>query len=252
MTGLSILTHSIRLVFGNLGQAIRVFGIPYVLLVALQFIPNPDDTSLGGGWFASILFFFLILLAAIFLFSWMAVAWHRYILLGEATSGILPLFRRDQWASYIRRSLVLTLCTFMISAVVGMAWYFLGSYAPPWLAVIIGFVAIIALLVTSYRLCVMLPASAVGHKMSLGDAWSATRGYNATIVAVVFLSTIAAVLLTGGAALFVGMPALSIAWLTLTGWITTVVGVTILTTLYGHIVEGRPIGGSASSDLAEA
>jgi hypothetical protein len=88
----------------------------------------------------------------------------------------------------------------------------------------------------------MLPAAALGQKLSLGDAWQATKGESGTIV------TLA--LIVVGASVIIQLPSwlnddptsiINIVYSLVVNWFATIIGISVLTTLYGHFVEKRPI-----------
>ena len=119
---LHIIRHALRMIFGNFGQALRVSIGPFLILLVcaypittiqigeifLTFVPDPFATDIGGR--ASpvnpVVFLYLVFLifVALFVFGWVAVAWHRFILL-EEYHGLLPAAAGRPIWPYVWRSL---------------------------------------------------------------------------------------------------------------------------------------------------
>ena len=105
MIGWQIFVHALRMVFGNFKQVLQITIGPALIAVAAMIVmalmtrgssepvyygaegPPPD---LGGGLVLPVLVAFLIVFA---IFLWVAVAWHRYVLLEEYPNGLLPTLK---------------------------------------------------------------------------------------------------------------------------------------------------------------
>jgi hypothetical protein len=105
--------------------------------------------------------------------------------------------------------------------------------------------ALAAALIVGYRFAPLLPASAVGQPLTFGAAWEATKGATSAIVVLAIVSAVASFVIDLPALVLglAGPPGhiLGLIWMLGTGWVKMLVGVSILTTLYGHYVEGRAI-----------
>jgi hypothetical protein len=89
------------------------------------------------------------------------------------------------------------------------------------------------------RFGIVLPATAVGRPMGFGEAWRATSPYGNAILG----SAVILVLINIGISL-VGaiLPApLAVLLTVAANWVILMVGISILTTLYGVIVERRTL-----------
>ena len=93
-----------------------------------------------------------------------------------------------------------------------------------------------------FRLSPVLPAIAVGQDMSFGDALAATRDSGATLFGLAGLMILGSLLLQMPTILS-GDPGsvISLVYGIVVGWFATMIGVSLLTTVYGHYVEGRAI-----------
>jgi len=245
--GMSLFVHSIRLVFSHLHEALRISGLIYISLslaygIAKLTFPNPS-TSTGIPWWMLPAPFI-----AIPLYLWIAVGWHRFILLDEQPNIAVPRFVGDRILAYFGYSFLVGLILFGVGFIFGFVFFFLTALAQGSELAASGsmLLLMVASLVCANRLAPLLPASAIGRSISVGTAWAATSKGNGAIIVLSLLSAVAAFVVDLPANLLVTMPSgaiLALIWLTITGWLKLMVGASILTTIYGHYVEGRPIGG---------
>lgn len=249
MKGLHIFTHSVRLVFSNLGYALRVSLVLYLLQVAGQvarFINPPQMQDIDGMpmpvmdpglAMQSLVFGILALISSL----WIAVAWHRFVLAEEYPSGWLPRWHGSNMLSYLLRSLLLAILIGLAVTIAAVPFGFIAMGLPglAWLlpVAMIGFGAYLFL-----RLAVMLPAAALGEKMPLSEAWAATRGESDTLISLSVIVVLASFLiqlptiLNGDPGSFINL-----IYGLVVNWFATIIGISVLTTLYGHFIEKRPI-----------
>lgn len=243
------------MIFNNFGQALRASVGPYVLLIAVSaligavaFSGNTNlpavlsgvvpPEALTGNFLQLFAGLFAIIVVVIFVSAWVAVSWHRFILL-EEYSGILPaLSGRPIW-SYVGRTL---LCILVITVLAACGLLLLSLVPGVVLGVIFALILMAFLSVVWFRIGVSLPAVAVGKPVGMGDAWRATGKLADTIIKVVLLlfviGMIAGAATTG---LYNINVYLGYAVDIFVQWVTLMVGISILTTLYGHVIEGRPL-----------
>jgi hypothetical protein len=249
--GVSLFVHSVRLVLGDWRNALKISGLLYLiyavpaLIFALLF-PVPTQpaqamAALGSGGFLGVITAILAVVA----FVWIAVAWHRYVLLDEMPAGQFPEFNSSRLLSYGGYSLLIGVIGFALSFVVSAI---VGIVAIPLLGMVGAFImallALAAVLIVGYRLAPMLPAIAIDKPLTLRQAWDATNNANTAIIVLAILSAIAAVVIDIPAIILASagpLAFLGVLWTLATGWVKMIVGVSILTTLYGHYVEGRAI-----------
>lgn len=249
MKGWQVFRHSFNLVMANLDQALRLSLVLYVIqsLYTVYSLLNPpqmmeiEGTEIPMMSPETILPTILLGLLAAIASLWIAVAWHRYALTGERASGWMPQFHGGAILGYLGRSILIgilvVLGVIVVSIPVGIISIGLPGLAGLMSLILIGLAAYLF-----FRLGVMLPAAALGEKLSLGAAWDATKGESATIV------TLA--LIVVGASIVVQLPAwfnddpssiINIVYSLVVNWFATIIGISVLTTLYGHFVERRPI-----------
>lgn len=252
MNGIDIFGHSIRQVFGNFTAALKVSALLYLVQFAASYwfgsqIPAFDLAAargMGNLPWGSLLIFYLVLLVT---GLWIAVAWHRYVLLSEEPTSLVPSLRLDRMLAYFGYSLLIGLImipvafvlTFLVSIIVAPL---LMSGGPNLFGlIVVGLLVYIPLIVIAYRFSVVLPAAALEESLGLGGAWERTKGTTGTIIVLAICSA--------GGFLVVNLPLFwmsptslfATVWSFFSGWIVVMVGVSILTTLYGHYVEERPL-----------
>ena len=249
MKGWQIFVHSVRLIVNNLGNALRVSALLYLVQVASQIYaytqaPLPAElegmtaeqlvASSNAGTSA------LLFLASVVASLWIAVGWHRFVLEEEYPRGWLPNWHGGAMLSYLWRSFLVFLAVVVLMLVAFLVVVMVAMVAPP-LFMIFGFGMVGLASYLFFRLGVTLPAIAVGHKLSLRESWAATRDRDGAVVILAFITIAATALIQ--LPNFAGEPRslLTLIYTLVTGWIATMVGISVLTTLYGHYVQGRPI-----------
>jgi hypothetical protein len=256
MKSIQLLTHSIRQVFGNLGAALRISGVLYLVQIGVFVAVGISLLGTQGEMQAMIMAggfpwgrFALAMIVAAVTGLWIAVAWHRYVLMEEQPGAALPPLHADRMLGYLGRGLllgfVMVVAALLIGFVVSMVVLpFSGGSRNPNLVVllIVPVVMNAVILLMFYRLSPILPAAALGQDLSFAAAWDSTRGASGAFLV---LGVITAAFTIGasylGERLLGGAPILLMAWQFVTTWVTVMVGVSILTTIFGHYVEKRAL-----------
>lgn len=245
MLAWSMFVHSVRLVFNNLDAALRVSLVLYLVQAASQvasYSAAPADAAIGPGGqlytditAGEALMLFVLGLASVVSSLWIAVAWHRFVLLSETPQGWLPRWPSTAIFGYLWRSILVGL---LVSVIV-IPVIFLTSLLGPVLmiAAVVGVGSYVF-----FRVSPVLPAIALGTKMSFGDAIDATRSGGSTLFGLAGLMIVGSLLLQIPTMLS-GDPnsVISLVYGIVIGWFATMIGISLLTTVYGHFVEGRSI-----------
>ncbi|MDR0808832.1 MAG: hypothetical protein LBE86_06875 [Gemmobacter sp.] len=245
MKAWQIFIHSVRQVFGNFNDALRISGLIFivqmmmVLIVAPEIVegaPIKDPIAIPG--------LLAVVVIGVIGSFWIAVSWHRFVLGNERGRTFVPPFHGGLIWGYFWRSLIIGLMMVLIAVVIGMLATLVvvpmakGSWVGVALLVLI---MVVPVLTVFYRFGTVLPGAALGREVSLSDGWAATTGATGTIALLAMISGAATVLLD---APNFWLPAGSIPallWGVVAGWMQLMVGVSILTTLYGHYIEKRPL-----------
>ncbi|WP_238366383.1 hypothetical protein [Mesobacterium pallidum] len=268
MQGWSLFTHSVTLVVRNWRDALKIGLVPIGLFfvwlmvavgMGLSFAnvtmgPGGMGGDMGGmggaatpaGAGVAALLALLTVIFGLATFLWVVVSWHRFVLLEEYPRGWVPPFRGDLVLGYFGRLLLLLLLGFVLMIpVIVVASGFVAAMGEGgvMLLLLLAVPFYVFILVSYYRLAIILPAGAVGAPLTLGQAWVATRGSFGTIFVMqfgFFLMNLAVQM-----AVYVLSEVVPVLGLLVSLAATVFVGlvqVSLLTTLYGVYIEKRGIG----------
>ncbi len=248
---IDLLRHAIKMILDNIGEAIKASAVPVLLLFLLAVVfgsqipvidPSMTPEELAaidlGPVFGNMA---IMIVGYLILFGWLAVTWHRFILLGEYPKPV-PAFAGKNLGAYIGQLVIL----FLILIVVGLVVALLGGLVTtivPIFGALVGAVLVVLLGIVYLRLALTLPAVAVGARLGVREAWTITKPHAGTFVGIFFLLVLLRIVmaLPGLVMASIGLGLVAVALNLLASWFTMIVGVGILTTLYGHIVEGREL-----------
>lgn len=248
MKGVQIFSHSLRQVMDNLGPALKVSGVLYLVQVGITMLlgyamASAGMGTMGGGMGLSVV---LVLVVTLITGIWIAVAWHRYVLLGEVPAGYVPPFMAERMGSYFVKSLLIGLLLMVLGMILGMIVGTLFGrlmMGGPLMAMLLMAVLVqLPLIFLGLRLAAALPGTALGENPPFMAGWQATAGEWRPLLQ---LSVIMALALWAVNLIswfvFGGYGLMANIWQLIAGWPVTMVGLSILTTLYGHYIEKRPL-----------
>ena len=250
-----LLRHSFVMLFGNFAIALRLSAVLYAVqaipnIYFLNFMSGVSDAELELSpqfWlFGS--FNMVILMITGF---WIAVAWHRFILVEEIPSGYVPKFHARRIMAYFGQSVLLGLLIVAIGMALGfglipitifLAFPLFGDLSQTYLTSI--FYLLIGLLIAPilFRFSTVLPAAALGERFTWGAAWQTTKGSTGSLVLVSLVLWVGLGLadwlvndLISGSLFLLAL------WTIPFQWVFLMIHISILTTLYGHYVEKRAL-----------
>jgi len=170
-----LVTDAFHLVFWNLEAVFKTtgawFAILFVTSIGIQAVVGqalPGAVPTGGQLFGSLLSLVIALISS----ASIAVAWHRYGLLGDQPGLIHLTFGKIEGV-FLAKSIMLG----VLVALVTMAIVLIGSVIG--VPAITGAVVVIAMffiIPTFMRLSLILPATAVERPLSLGEAYRISEG----------------------------------------------------------------------------
>lgn len=172
------------------------------------------------------------LLTALVLIPWSAVSFHRYVLLNETGTGIFPKWVQGRVLSYFWCGFVIGLIVIFPALILVLILSILinGSVS---MVPVVGLVANTMIYWMVLRFGLVLPAVSLDRKMRIGESWTATSQRSDTILLIAFLLALPQAIIS-----LLGLPySISAA----VGALTWVVHIAVLTTLYGHLIEDRPM-----------
>lgn len=246
MFSLGVLRHALRMLLHDPWATIRITILPIGLgaaagrlaEIAIMGEALPDDELMSRTDPRALLAVLASLFCEVAGIAWAAVGWHRWGLLSEAPGAILPRFDAPLFWSYfwisIKIALIILACMVPLLLAAGALGLSTGNSDASTALLFLGVLFILAL---SLRYSLALPAAAIGLPMTLGAAFHATRGYTHAFI---LLSAVLSVISLAGAYIPVqGVPGLALqAALT---WFSLALGLSVLTTLYGTLVEKRDL-----------
>ena len=255
---LAILAHALRMLTHEPAMTLRVIapalliivGTVSVALATMQdtlvaFQTAPESFALPEG--APVLLMFLLLIAGLVGTSLLAILWHRHVLLNG--TGIDSDLRAGTAVilGYLWRALVLGAVQFLIAIPIIIAMTIIGtavaSIGGTALFPLITVAASLLFIWIALRISVVLPAAALGTSMRIGESWEATAPAANTLWSVALLFSL--INLGVGLLANIIMPdnlTLAIIVQTLVYILEALVFISVLTTLYGHLIEGRSLG----------
>jgi hypothetical protein len=245
----SIFTHSLGMVFRNFKQAVRISLVPLLIAAGLVVVVfsatdmpffSPDPAA--GGSFPDVagsgIVLAVVWLALVVISLWIVTGWHRFVLLEEYPQGWVPPIRFDRILSYFGHVLLVSLCALLALLPVLLISALLDAGV---LMIILFAVGSVVASIVFYRLVPLLPAAAIGKPMKLTEAWAATRGANGTILALMVIWIVFNFAVQMGTAILMLVPVLGPVVTFVVTLVQSLVSVSLLTTFYGHYVEGRPV-----------
>jgi len=250
MKSVQIFSHSIRQVMNNLPAAIRISGVLYLVQVVVgmafgrAMMSGGMGMMQGGGFGLGAL---LVLLVALITGIWIAVAWHRFVLLAEMPITPVPPFLGERMGAYFIKSLLIGIILIVAGMVLGMI---IGLVAMPLMThggglmamLLISLLVQVPMFLLGLRLATGLPGTALGSDQPLMAGWRATAGEWQVILQLALMMALAVWALNMiGMFAFGSMTMLAQIWQIIVGWPIMMVGLSVLTTLYGHYIEKRPL-----------
>ncbi|UUV06000.1 MULTISPECIES: hypothetical protein [Ruegeria] len=254
MLGWQIFVHSVRMVFGNIKQVLQItvgpaliatiiiVGVFMALGIPLEAL-DESAVDLPPGVTAGSAFVFVVVLLAVMFVTmfWIAVSWHRFILMEEYPTGILPTFRFDRILAYFGRFLMLGILMVIAYVPMGLVAAALGEGLAG-LSIILMIAYSVFLVVCFYRLSIILPAAAIGNPISLGEAWNNTSGVSGAILLLLLVAFLFQVLVQLAFAALAIIPVLGVLLTVFFGTlILPMINVSIFTTMYGVFIEKREL-----------
>ncbi len=240
--GWQIFTHSVRLVWANLGVALRISALLYIISAFFQVwaqvsgfgtmengVPNTEGAGIQ----------LIGTVVSVITSLWIAVAWHRYILLEEVPDGLLPNWNGGRMAAYFGRSILIGLAMAAVIIVASLP-IALGLQGP--LGAAIFSIGVIFAVFLFYRLCAIMPSAAVGEPLTMSEAWQATQATTGTIAVIILCMFGGIVVLLLPAIVLASISVfLGVAYMIAAQWFITMFGISLFTTFYGYFIEKREL-----------
>ncbi|UWQ10883.1 hypothetical protein K3X41_13615 [Aliiroseovarius crassostreae] len=265
VSGLDILKHSWGMVWRNKADAARISVVLLLLSMVVGFalsfsITFSPDLLLALGPIGLVLVQLVQQVLSLLIGAWIAVAWHRYVLMNEDPTGWLPQLRGPQVMTYALWAVLMMIGVVVLSFPLILAFLLMiesiEAGAVPntgqIVFLIIAFVIVMSFaMIAMMRLSTVLVSRALGERLGVKQAWAATRGSNKMIFALfcwMFLILFVVMLVVGFVASILGSMGLTILAFGVVvpiyvfgGWLFAMLQISIMTTIYGVYVEGREL-----------
>lgn len=243
MQAFRVLWHALRQVLGNLRQALMLSVVPLVvglgvaagmIMVRQHWTRSP---GLGGGGLVTALLAYLLVMA------WLAVRWHRYILLDEHENLFAPPSRAAFWR-YVGAMLRIVLVIVLV-LLAALPMLYVISRTGSWvLAIFIAVVMNLLFFGLTLILGAALAGAAIGAHRPIRTAWERLKPAGGTLLVLSLLALAGneAVEALLKAAASSGLPGVfKVIVIACCSWLSLLIGLSVLTTLWGHYVEDRPL-----------
>ncbi len=253
----------------NFGDAMKLTGllwlvwqgssllISYVILgkfsIAQYVIDDPYVNNPSGEASGSLGTFLLagliIMIISAIIAPWIAVLWHRYMLLNEIPKSNVPKWQADLIWRYLLKSIKVTLIVFLVFIPLITLAVITTKPREPVEALsafsITEFLAAIFFTYAFLRIALVLPAIALGKNMTIKQSWNHTKPVNRAIIIASILLGLVTYILSSTPLLLPTQILQNQLFIPFYGffadWVVLMIGIAILTTLYGHLVDGREL-----------
>lgn len=255
-----VISHAYKMIADNLSSVMKIVFMPWCITVLLRFTLDfayhgtflPTDAEIEtsiANQPGSIIGLLSLAIINVLVYLWIIVGWHRFVLLGETPSGYFPNWHGGRNKAYFLKVFFIALIMIipMISYTILMGAFFggdvleLGLQGPsPLLFLIATLISSVVISYVSLRFSMVLPSVAIGEEMSLKESWMITK---ASSISIVSISIILSVLYSIPLVLEQVFPSQLIPTIVaiVISAAITLLSVSILTTLYGLLVEKRKL-----------
>ncbi|MBU2889688.1 hypothetical protein [Celeribacter halophilus] len=247
MTGFILFRNAVLRVLHHLDEALAVSGLIWIGILIIQILSfgavdmegleAGDPAAVSGN---GLMLLFIANLAMVIGSCWIAVEWHCYALEGKRPTSAFPSWNGKRILSYFFLSILIGIGIGMaVGLFAGVLFSLFGtmlsqSIGGLFLIVVIGLPAVFMFL----RISPVLPAVALGNKLSFGDAWNATKPYSASIFQAAILSIAALIVVQFVAPVF-GSGIVGLLYELAVGWLLLMVNVSLLSSIYELSLKGQ-------------
>lgn len=255
---LAFLAHALRMLIFETGTTLRVVMPAIVMIMgsaimaiilapdavtAFQSAPEQMATEAPTGLIWLLVFGVIGLLG----YALMAILWHRHVLLNGAQDTATLMPSGAVFMHYVGRAVTVVCVQVLAGLPITLLMAGLGFLLVPLLGglalFLIGILGGLVFLWIALRISLVLPSASLAKPMTVRESWQATEPASATLWNVSLLLAalnMGLMMLTNALAPDQGSVALIVQ--TVFYIIEGLVFVSVLTTLYGNLIEGRSLG----------
>ncbi|ODT59643.1 hypothetical protein [Paracoccus sp. SCN 68-21] len=241
MLAFRLLRHAILQLIGNMGAALTLSVLPLLLAALGIGIGVVARLVLAGGNLSGIAVgavSLAIVATFVLAFVSLAASWHRHVLLEESPQVFRSIEGSEAryFGAAVRMTLVIVLIVVLpLTLVVAVNASLNGSvYVVMLVSLILG----IAVAIIGLRLGTGLAGAAIGAEKPLTTGWKATESHLGTLLVLAVFSQLLQTIFNLASQIpgLVGLVATLLA-----AWLGALLSLSLITTLWGHFVEGRAL-----------
>ena len=199
-------------------------------LMALNFSSEKMIALLGGN------FIFFIAM------SWIAIAWHRFILIEESGNQLIPIWNNLRVLKYsIKTIAIISSVIFILIIPFSMLNIFINGLGLVAILPIVNILLFISFYYLFFRAGLVLPSIALDETMSIRKSFRETKDISNEIwgLAAIVITMILSIGIISG--ILAPSNIIGVLVTSFFQWIVVMISASLMTTLYGHVVERRPI-----------
>ncbi|MFK7879081.1 hypothetical protein [Roseobacter sp.] len=251
---IDILSRSFRLILAEPLRTLTVIAPGAALYMVAAFLAYMGFETGGGADGSDLILSYPLVGGAIVvvMLAWMcfAILWHRHALLEGDRRAHVMRPGRAVFGQYFKCALMITLILFALAfggavlvifgafALLAATGPVIGEYATMGISLLF----IVALSWILLRISLILLAAATGQVMSFGESWQATRPISRDIFWIaILLAFMSAVVEQLAAGLATAVPSAALFFQVASDAIQALIYVSVLSTLYGHLIQGRSL-----------
>ena len=199
-------------------------------LMALNFSSEKMIALLGGN------FIFFIAM------SWIAIAWHRFILIEESGNQLFPIWNNLRVLKYsIKTIAIISSVIFILIIPFFLFFIFINGLGLVAILPIVNILLFISFYYLFFRAGLVLPSIALDETMSIRKSFRETKDISNEIwgLAAIVITMILSIGIISG--ILAPSNIIGVLVTSFFQWIVVMISASLMTTLYGHVVERRPI-----------
>jgi hypothetical protein len=257
-TALAFLAHALRMLIFETGTTVRVVMPAMIMIMGsavMAIVLAPDAIAafqsapeqMAAAAPAGIIWLLVFGIIGLLGYALMAILWHRHVLLNGAEDPAALMPGGSVFMHYVGRAVTVVCVQVLAGIPITLGMGLLSLVLVPLLGglalFVIGVLGGLVFLWVALRISLVLPSAALAKPMTVRESWEATVSMSSTIWSIsLLLAGLNMGLMMLTSALAPDQGGLALIVQTVFYIIEGLVFVSVLTTLYGHLIEGRSLG----------
>lgn len=254
-----LFSHAFYMLWNNLGNAARVSIVPFIsLFVAVLLLAAVTGGLLfatgdlermfemqmgpsGPGILIIAISVIVFIVIELFAIAWAMVGWHRFVLLEDQPISMFPKWNANENKAYVQhllRIIAVLIVAYIVIAIVAVAIVALTAGIG-----LLLFIPLLPFLLACFlRISLGLPSRAIGQKLKITEGLAATENMGASLYWFACLFILFGIAIGIVGTLVSLIPILGVIAYMVLQWFNMMFNASVITTLYGHAIEGRELG----------